>query len=186
MGTTVTTNLSLIKPDVNESIQEDLPTYAGWAAQNAINCDKIDALFRTSTHTWTPTWTGSVNPTLGAGGFLEGKYVRLFPQMVIGFFRIYTGGAGFNPGTGLYSLAAPVVIHPDLNAFSGEVTVGKAAFYDDSAAATSSAFTVHYSTLGTNLFLKQVTNDVWGAATPVALAQQDRISGYFMYPTQVV
>ncbi len=186
MGTTVSTNLSLIKPDLAEKIMEDLPVFDGWATQNAANCEVIDALFRNSTHTWTPTWTGSgSNPTLGAGGLLEGKYIRLYPRMVVGFFRIYTGGAGFATGTGSYSLAAPVAIAAELDSFQNECVVGKAAFHDDSAAATSSAFTVMYSTSGNTLFLRQPANDVWSATSPVVPAQQDRISGYFMYPTSV-
>lgn len=183
MGTTVTTHLSLIKPDLDEKIKQDLPTYAGWASQNATNCDAIDALFRKSTATWTPTWTASVNPTLGTGGLIEGKYIRLFPRMVIGFFRIYTGGAGFATGTGAYSISAPVAIDSALAAFNNEITVGKACFYDDSSAATSSAFQVVYSTVGSNIFLRQPANDIWSATSPVTLAQQDRVSGYFMYPT---
>jgi hypothetical protein len=185
MGTTVTTNLSLIKPDSNEKIMEDLPTFNGWADQNADNCDAIDALFRNSTASSVPVWTASVNPVLGAGGLLETKIVRLYPRMVLGFFRIYTGGAGFTAGTGGYNLSVPVAIAPELATFVNELPVGKACFYDDSAAATSSAFTVMYSTVGGTFFFKQPNNDAWTAASPVALAQQDRVSGYFMYPTSV-
>lgn len=183
MGITVTTNLGLIKPDINESIKEDLPTFDGWATQNGANMDVLDALFRATTHTWTPSWTASVNPTLGATGFVEGKYIRYFPRMVAGFFRIYTGGAGFAAGTGSYSLSVPVAIASELDTFQNELVVGKAAFYDDSAVATSSAFTVMYSTAGDTLFLRQPANDVWSATSPVVPAQQDRLSGYFMYPT---
>ncbi len=183
MGTTVTTNLSLIKPDLLEKIKEDLPTFPGWASQNSDNCDAIDALFRRSTHTWAPAWTGSVNPVLGAGGLIEGKYIRLFPRMVVGFLRIYTGGAGFSAGTGGYSISAPVAMDASLTGFQNEMVIGKACFYDDSSAATSSAFQVMYSTSGGAIFMRQPNNDLWSATSPVAMAQQDRLSAYFMYPT---
>lgn len=185
MGTTITTNHGLIIPDTDEKIQEDLPTYAGWAAQNEVNCDKIDALFRLTTHTWGLTWTASVNPTLGAGATFESKYIRLLPRLVICWFRIYVGAAGFLPGTGGYSLNIPVAMDPSIDAFQSEFPVGKAYFNDDSAAGTSSVFTVMYSTVGKNVFMRQQTNDLWSATSPVTVAQNDRLTGYFMYPTAV-
>lgn len=184
MGTTVTTNLALIKPDADESIKATGP-FVGWPAQNGANCDVLDALWRASTHTWTPTWTASVNPVLGATGFIEGKYIRLWPRMVVGFLRLYTGGAGFTAGTGGYNFTLPVAMDPSLAGFASELPIGKAIFYDDSAVATSSAFTAMYSTSGGTMFFKQPSNDAWTAASPVALAQQDRLSAFFMYPTQV-
>ncbi len=183
MGTTVTTNLGLIKPDSSEKIKQDLPTYAGWADQNADNCDVLDALFRRSTHTsWTPAWTASVNPVLGSGGFVEGKYIRLFPRMLIGFLRIEAGTAGFSAGSGAYSISAPVAIDSAIAAFANEITIGKAVFRDNGASSTTSAFQVVYSTSGGNIFFRQPSNDLWTAASPVALAQSDKISAYFMYP----
>lgn len=185
MGTTITTNLGLIIPDTDEKIQEDLPTYAGWCTQNQINMDKIDALFRLTTHTWVMNWTATVNPGLGAGAVFESKYLRLLPRLVVGFFKIYVGNAGFTPGSGPYSLSAPVAMDPSLDTFQGEFPIGKAYFHDDSAAGTSTAFTVMYSTVGKNLFLRQQTNDVWSATSPVTVAANDRLSGYFIYPTAV-
>lgn len=188
MGTTVTTNLALIKPDINERIQESLPTWVGWAAQNGSNCDKIDGLFRASTHSWTPTWTASSNPTLGTGGFIEGKYLRLFPRLVIGFFRIFAGTTGFSAGSGSYSISVPAAapIASELDSFNSELTIGKATFLDASAVATCGAFNVCYSPPSDVMFLRQTTNDTWTAASPVAMAQSDRLSGYFMYPTSAV
>lgn len=186
MGTTATTNLALIKPDDNESIKPNLPTFAGWAQQNSDNCDKIDALFRASQLTWTPTWQGSGgNPVLGTGGFVEGKYIRLMPRMVLGFFRIFAGTTGFSAGSGGYTIPVPVAPAAELTTFAGEVTVGAAAFLDASAVATCAAFKVCYSTGGGGLFFRQSINDVWTSSSPVAPAQSDRLSGYFMYPTSV-
>lgn len=183
MGTTVTSNHGLIKPDQAEEIRKNLPTFPGWAEQNKLNCDKLDALFRATTHTWTPAWTASSNPTLGAGGFIEGKYIRIYPRMVVGYFRIYTGGAGFATGSGGYRISVPVPIAAELAGFLQEVPIGRAGFYDDSAAATSSMFTVMYSISGGTMFMKLPLNDSWTDSNPVVLAQQDRLTGYFMYPT---
>lgn len=183
MGTTVTSNLALIKPDTSEKIQEALPTYAGWATQNGANCDTIDALFRCSTHTWTPTWTATANPTLGATGFVEGKYLRVHPRLVIGFVRIYTGGAGFATGTGAYNITPPVAMDTAIDGFANEVPIGKAVWYDDSAVATSSVFNVMYSTASDLIFFRPPLGDPWSSLLPVVPAQQDRMSATFMYPT---
>jgi hypothetical protein len=186
MGTTVTTNLGLIKPDVDEKIQEDLPTFAGWAAQNEINCDKIDALFRHTDHSYVPTWTGSGgNPTLGAGGSVTGKYLRLFPAMVIGEFKINTGGAGFLAGSGTYSVSVPLAIAPELVTLNNSFPIGKAYLHDADSVANSTILTVMYSTSGNDMFFRPHTGAVWSNTAPFTLAQTDRVSGYFMYPTSV-
>lgn len=184
MGTSITTNLGLIKPDGSEKIKEELPTYAGWAAQNANNMDVIDGLFRASNTTFTPTWGAATTPpTLGAGGFVEGKYLRLWPRMVIAYYRIYCGGAGFAAGSGQYSLTLPVAVPTEFNNFSDAVTVGKAILYDDSAVLTSDLLTVMWSKTGNNLFLRIPAGGTWSNTNPFTLAQQDRVSIYIMYPT---
>jgi hypothetical protein len=185
MGTTVTTNLGLIKPDGNESIQEELPTFPGWAAQNALNCDKIDSLFRHTTHNYTPTWTTDTgsNPTLGASGAIDGKYLRLWPRMVFAYFRIYTGGAGFLTGTGIYRLTLPVAMAPEIIAMNTESALGKAYLHDDSSAATSTVCVVMYNHANNVLEFRRSDGSYWNNTTPFTLAQQDRLSGYIMYPT---
>jgi hypothetical protein len=186
MGTTVTTNLGLIKPDIGESIKENLPTFAGWASQNEDNCDVLDSLFRAESASYAPTWTATTaNPTLGAGGFIVGNYIRLYPRMVIGYFRLFTGGAGFAVGTGNYLISLPVAVDPDLLTFNQSPGIGKALFQDNSAVATSSNFTALIHTTGTEIFFRSSGGIAWTAATPVVPAQNDRVSGYFMYPTEV-
>lgn len=187
MGITVTTNLGLIKPDVDEKIKEDLPTFAGWASQNEDNMDKIDSLFRASVHSYTPTWgsNGGVAPTLGAGGSVEGKYIRLWPRMVVVFFRINTGGAGFNPGTAVYTLSLPVAIDPEFSDFTHTLPLGKMTFFDASAALTSTVMPLVYSPSAALMFARPSEGGTWSATLPVAPAQTDRYSGYFMYPTAV-
>lgn len=186
MGTTVTTNLGLIKPDEDEKIQEDLPTFAGWAAQNEQNCDTIDALFRHDYASYSPAWTAdTTNPVLGAGGSVTGKYVRLWPRMVIGNFMIATGGAGFSAGSGLYRLSLPVAMDPDIIALGLDIPVGKAYLHDDSAVATSTVVVVLYDTVNDVFFFRKHDGNAWRNNTPFTLAQQDRLAGYFMYATEV-
>ena len=187
MGTTVTTNLGLIKPDTDEKIKEDLPTFTGWAAQNAANMNIIDSLFRASVHSYTPVWgsSGGVAPTLGAGGTIEGKYIRLWPRMVKVFFRIFTGGAGFNPGTVSYTLTLPVAIDPSFAAFSHTVPLGKMIFHDSGTAATSSVMPLIYSPTSDRMFARPSEGGTWSATLPVIPGQSDRYSGYFSYPTAV-
>lgn len=184
MGTTVTTNLGLIKPDTAESIEANMPTFAGWASQNAANCDVVDGLFRNTQHTWSPSWTAAtLNPTLGAGGFIEGKYMRIFPRMVIGYLRISLGGAGFATGTGSYSITLPVAMDASLNTMQDEFPVGKAIFYDDSAVATSSVFNVMFTPPTGLLTFRPPLGQLWSSTNPVVPAQLDRLSAMFMYPT---
>lgn len=184
MGTTVTTNLGLIKPDEDESIKENLPTFAGWADQNADNCDVLDALFRTTEHNWTPTWTGTgSNPAVGTGGFVTGKYMRCFPRMVIGEFRIFMGTASFTVGSGSYNLSMPVAIASELDGFANEVPIGKAIYYDDSSVLDSHVLGVFYAPATDNIFLRPPIGGSWGAANPIVPAVNDRVCGYFMYPT---
>lgn len=184
MGFTSTPHLGLIKPDTDESIKEDLPEFNGWCAQNAANMDTIDSVFRYTPATYSPNWTASVlNPTLGAGGFVEGKCVRLFPRLVTVFFRIFTGGAGFATGTGQYRLSLPFPSDPAMLGFSELMPVGKCIFNDASAIATSSVFEPSLYHPGPYIVFRIARGDIWTHANPVALAQNDRISGYFQYPT---
>lgn len=183
MGTTVTTNLGLIKPDQDEYIKENLPTFPGWAAQNEINMDKVDALFRGSTSGYALTLTAtSVNPTLGAGSLLEGKFVRLWPRMIFAFFRVYVGAAGFAAGTGTYRINTPVTTALTLANANGSrpFPVGKAVFHDNSAAATASAVLCNYDPSSDRVVF-QLSGG--GLLTNTDVGQDDRFSGYFMYPT---
>ena len=186
MGTTVTTNLGLIKPDTDESIKVDGPM-VGWAAQNTINMDKVDALFRDDVVTsYVVSWTGSGgNPVLGAGGFTEGKYIRFFPRMVAVFFRIFTGGAGFTVGSGQYRINLPLAVDPSFAAISHTVPIGKATWNDASAVVSSSAFSCIYSPGSALLFFRPSAGGTWTDVLPVVPAQNDRLAGYVIYPTAV-
>ncbi len=185
MGTTVTTNLGLIKPDTDESIREDLPTFAGWVSQNEDNCNTIDGLFRHTYHNYSPTWTADTsNPTLGAGGSVTGKYARIWPGMVFGYVKIFTGGVGFLTGSGLYRLSLPVAISSEINNFSAEVAIGKSYFLDATSVITSTNMVVMYDPANNVMFFRKHDGDAWRHSTPATLAQNDRMTAYFMYPTE--
>lgn len=184
MGTSVTTNLGLIKPDTDEMIMADMPTFPGWASQNSDNCDKLDALFRKTTHSYTPTWTADVgNPTLGSGGAIDARYMRVFPRMVFIYFRLFTGGAGFLAGTGLYRLSLPVAMAPEIAAMNTETAIGKTYFHDNSAVSTSTVFVTMYDHANNVMNFRRHDGSYWNNTNPVTLDQNDRISGYCMYPT---
>lgn len=185
MGTTVSTNLGLIKPDADESIRANMPTFPGWAVQNGANQDIIDNLFRGNTGTYTPTWTASTtSPTLGTGGFVEGKWIRVFPRMVFVYFRIFTGTTGFTIGSGTYRISLPFAMDASLLTFESDfLPIGKAAFLDASTPATCSAFLALYSQGVSTAIFRPSTGGIWNDTNPFAMAQGDRVSGYFMYPT---
>lgn len=186
MGTTVTTNHGLIKPDDDEKIKEELPTFAGWAAQNTINMDKLDALFRATTHsTYTVNWTASTtNPTLGSGGFTEGKFLRLWPRLVIAYFRLNLGGLGALRGSGVYKINLPTTVDASLLTLDSESpTIGKAVFLDSSAVATSSVFLATLEVASSLVSFKASQGGGWTEASPILLDLNDRLSGYVMYPT---
>lgn len=184
MGTTVTTNLALIKPDEDESIRENLPTFAGWATQNAANCNKIDSLFRSDAITVAPTWSGSGgNPTLGAGGFVEGKVLRLWPKMMAYYFRIFTGGAGFAVGTGVYRINTPELPVAEFATPNLNIPVGKAVLLDASAVVSSSVMLAVWDKATNLIVFRSAGGNFWQPTNPITLAQNDRISGYAVFPT---
>lgn len=187
MGTTVTPNLGLIMPDANESIKANMPTFPGWPVQNGSNMDKIDSLFRRDTNTWTPAWTTDTgtNPTLGSGGFVEGKFVRLWPRMVLGYLRIFCGAAGFVSGTGLYRISLPVAVASEFTTLNTLLPIGKAHLNDNSSVATSTILDVIYDVVNNIVIFGREEGDFWRNSAPITLAQNDRISGFFYYPTSV-
>lgn len=187
MGTTLTTNLGLIMPDTDEKVMEDLPTYDGWASQNEDNMDNIDRLFRFTNTTYVPVLTplgGSF--TLGAGGFLTGKYMRIGPSLVYGHILAYMGGAGFSAGTGDYRISLPpLAIASPFTVLQDSTPIGKGILYDDSSATTSSVLVTHYHVSSGSFVCRFPAGGPFGATTPITVAQQDRFSFNFLYPTSV-
>lgn len=186
MGTTVTSNLGLIKPDLNESIKQALPTFQGWATQNQINSNKIDGLFRAAASTISLTFAASSGGwAAGAGGFTSSKVIRILPRMAICSFIVDMGNAGFTAGTGNYKLTGMnPTIDPIIDStFGFAVPMGIATYYDSSAVVSCSVFGVEYDVTNKNMFFRCPDGTVWSNTNPVALGTLDRISGYFIYPT---
>lgn len=104
--------------------------------------------------------------------------------MVFGYLKILTGGAGFAAGTGLYRLSLPsITVTPQIASLTVPVAVGKAVLYDADNVATSSNMTIMYES-AINLFtFRKSDGNYWRENTPITLAQNDRMSGYFMLPT---
>jgi hypothetical protein len=183
MGTTVTPNWSLIKPDGDEKIQEDLPTFDGWATQNGENCDIIDGLFRKTEGTWTVTWTGNTsNPTIGAGGFTEGKYLWLGPRMLFGFFRLSTGGAGWLPGSGYYGINIPFPVAPQFDSVNDGMPIGKCYLHNANSSTDSTVLVVTYNPDTGGVYFSPPTGGTWTPSVPAAIEAGDTMAGYFMYP----
>lgn len=186
MGTTVTVNHGLIKPDTDESIKANLPTFAGWAAQNGINQDKLDALFRVSTGSWSPTWTAdTTNPTLGTGGFVEGKYVRLWPRMVLCYWRVFAGTASFSGGLGNYRTNLPFAIAPEIAAMNNEVPLGRGCLISNSVPANATLLLPRWDVAAGNVVFGRDDNGYWVSTAPFTFGNNDRASMYMMYPTAV-
>lgn len=186
MGTTTTTNLGLIKPDVDEKIMEDLPTYAGWADQNADNMDNVDRLFRFTNTTYVPVLTpGGGSFTLGASGTLTGKYMRVKPGLVYGHITGYMGGAGFSAGTGDYSITLPLAVASALALLSDTVPIGSGILYDDTSVLNSTRLGVYYFVSTGQIKCKTQAGAAFGATSPFTIAQQDRFTLNFLYPTSV-
>ena len=162
----------------------------GWAAQNALNMDKIDSLFRNNSSTaFNPTWGATVTPpTLGTSGFTEGRYFRLFPRMVVFYFRLYCGTASFVAGSGSYTLTLPVAVDPDFVAinFTHSIPLGKMIFYDDNAVLTSTIIGLQYFPPSNVLVGRPSNGGSWTNALPAIPANNDRYSGFVIYPTAVV
>lgn len=187
MGITVTPNLGLIKPDIAELIQDGLPTFAGWPDQNADNMDAIDALFRNDTSSFAPGFSaGGMAVTLGSTGFQEGKLVRLFGRLCVGYLRISMGTTGFAPGAGTYRINAPSPAPHFATEFTTlfeSVPIGKAILLDNDNVATSTVMTMHFDLGTAGIHFRSHLGALWNPTTPITLAQGDRVSGYFMYPT---
>jgi hypothetical protein len=187
VGITVTPNLGLIKPDINELIQDGLPTFEGWPGQNSDNMDVIDKLFRNDTASFTPGFTaGGVAVTLGSTGFQEGKLLRVFGRICVGYLRISMGTTGFVPGAGTYRINAPSVaphFATEFTTFFESLPIGKAILLDNDNVATSTIMTVHYDLATASIHFRGHTGLLWNPTSPITLAQGDRVSAYFMYPT---
>lgn len=109
--------LSLVDPTGSNFIKD-------WPAQNAINCDRIDAYANSCliTHplkTYTPIFRGTTNPSIGTGGSatLKGYYYEIFDEIYTwGEVRFGTTGVSF--GTGTWYITMPFNIKTGIGPFT--------------------------------------------------------------------
>jgi hypothetical protein len=171
--------LSLITPIGSDFIKN-------WPAQNAVNCDSIDAyagqcLPSQTLLTYTPQLIGATtNPVFGTGGFIHGYVYRIFDSIYT-WGELRFGTAAINVGSGNWSITLPeaanVSTPGDLNVGRGH-TLGNALAIDDSSG-TKEPLTLQLITSTEMRLLTRMTtglaSSVVGSTIPFAWAIQDGI-----------
>lgn len=171
--------LSLITP-VGTNFIKDFP------AQNAVNCDAIDAyagqaLPAQALTTYTPQLLGATtNPDLGTGGFAHGYIYRIFDSVYV-WGEIRFGTAAINIGSGNYSITLP---EPANSSTPGDANVGRAhtlgnALAVDNSSGVKEPLTLQLlSSTEARLLTRMTTglgSSIAGSAIPFAWAVQDGI-----------
>ena len=129
--------------------------------------------------TYVPTVTGSgSNPTIGSGGFQEGRYMQ-FGKLVVGWVRLTMGSAGFVNGSGAITVSLPVsaaVPTPP------NPTFGVAEIIDISPAGSYTTTLLYQSPTTIGLRAPGASNSfaTWNGA-PITIAATDQINFQFMY-----
>lgn len=182
MGTETTANLSLIKPDLSEPIPN-------FDTQNGFNMDTIDDYFAFTASSYVPVWTanGASNPSLGSGGQIFGKYLAVWPNVVIFWVRIFTGTTGFSAGDGTYSVTLPpFAAHALMVSSTGTGAahiLGKAILHDSTGVADSQTASVALNSTTTFMLTTEAGSgsSQWQHDDPFALSQSDRMACYGIY-----
>lgn len=160
-----------------------------WPAQNANNCDKIDAYAGDTcltTHpigTYIPQLTGgSSNPSLGAGE-IAGYYYSIFDQIYCwGHFKF---GSGFSAGGGDYIISLPFKVKT-LIPISANIArtpiIGNAILWDDSLATARQPLTCQLRSTTTIEFgtrkTTAATNILVSSSYPITWAINDGIKWF--------
>lgn len=177
MGTTVTPNLGLIKPDGLEPIPN-------WPAQWGSNADALDNVLKVRKATYTPALTAvTTNPTNFTA---SGYFVRLWPNLVLVWVNIFME-SGYTRGSGNYEISLPVALHsaiPIVTSTSG-VAFGKAWLFDNSAQENSQTTVV--TAIASNrvrLWTESGEANFVDEDTPFLWSQFDRLTFFMQYPTE--
>jgi len=158
-----------------------MATFGTFVTGQVLTAAELNAPMKWTSYTPALTSSGT-QPVLGTGSSATGKYVQI-NKFVHGYFNIQFGTSGITAGTGNYLISLPVPSSRTTGAF-WEYNVGTGTFGDNS--------------LGTDFMLKFNFNNAttmiayyWGtfngqlaalgAAAPVGIETQDRISGFFTY-----
>jgi hypothetical protein len=143
------------------------------AKMNEISAS-LDVVGGTTWQTYTPTWGGATNPTLGNGS-IAGWYLEAAGWCDVEF--VLTIGSSTTVGTGSYTISIPVAA-----ASAATVAMGSGLVFDASAATPNNLFsqTVYRSSVNTLVALTGAGGR-WTAAHPTVPATGDIISGRFKY-----
>jgi hypothetical protein len=132
---------------------------------------------------YTPVLSSSgTQPSLGTGGTAVGKYIQI-NKFVHGYFNIQFGTSAITVGTGNYFVSLPVASARSTGAF-WEQNVGTGTFGDNSTGTDyNMKFNFQSSTTLIAYYWTTFNGQLaaLGAAAPVAIAVQDRITGFFTY-----
>lgn len=180
--------LSLVTPSGSDFIK-DFP------AQNAINCELIDAyagpcLITHPLQTWSPILTAlTANPVLGVASSVKGYYYKIFDQIYCwGEFRFGTSGASFGTGTYLVSLPFPAdnPIGTQPNSPGDCPPIGQAITWDNSAS-NGQPLTVHLQGNSNVTFATKLNTGLGrevNPTTPMTWAVSDGITFAARYKRQ--
>lgn len=106
--------------------------------------------------------------------------------MVFGYILVNCGGAGFLPGAGLYRLSLPLATVPtEFSQFNNTMPIGKAYLHDADSVALSTVMVTMYDVANNCIVFRKHDGNFWRENTPITLAQNDRLSVMFNYPTAV-
>jgi hypothetical protein len=180
-GTTVTGLTALVANDVVEIFSAVARSVADVYTQT-----QSDARFASQTNfpagawtSYTPVLTASTtNPTLGTGGSVSGRYIKL-GKTVIGQAAIVFGSSGVNAGSGTYYVSLPIN-KTGLN----EHALGSVVMRDASASYIGNAGTLQGAgTAGLDKAQIVFGGSVFavGSTTPWTWAAADQIFFTFMY-----
>ena len=158
-----------------------MATFGTFTAGQVLTAAELNAPMAWTSYTPALSSSGT-QPVLGTGSSATGKYVQI-NKFVFGYFNIQFGTSGITAGTGNYFVSLPVASSRTTGNF-WEYNVGTGTFGDTSTANdymvkfnfNNSTTLIAYYWATFNGQLSAI-----GAAAPVAIATQDRFSGFFAY-----
>lgn len=194
MGNTLTTNLSLNKPDGDEVaralVDDSLANYL-----NENNQLLRDAFGDTDLLSYTPqvytTSSATTELTFGTNSEIGQANYRILPtNWVIGWWNILLGTSPFNSGsTVTLHFTLPTELHSTFHSASttqgAADVIGNCIYRDDSAASGSGTGVLQISSITNRLFVISTNNTIttrfFQNNSPIAWAASDRISVNFFY-----
>jgi hypothetical protein len=194
MGTTLTTNLELIKPNVAGEPKKN------WPAQWGTSADKLDTevqaakdrltVIESSLTAYVPQLLALItNPNIGSTGTAEGFWTRLNLNIIKVWIRFLFSGTGIDPGNGNYSVTLPFKPLADGltsgNSLNAGQFLGQGYARDFSTAANNALFFVQLSSVASASnavrFFLPGTSAAIDDDTPFVWAVNDSLNMSFEY-----